>query len=67
MHLMNGCTGFRASKTYPNISTIRVIWLYSLVPGKSGSPKNSSTAMHPKDHISIDDVYGIPRMTSGER
>lgn len=53
--------------THPNISTIRVIWLYSLVPGKSGRPKKSSTAMQPSDHMSIAAVYGIPRRTSGDR
>lgn len=53
--------------SYPSISTIRVSWLYSLVPGKSGRPKKSSTAIHPKDHMSIDAVYDMPRRTSGER
>lgn len=41
-------------KTDPSISMIRVNWLYSLVPGKRGNPRNSSTAMHPSDHISIE-------------
>jgi hypothetical protein len=53
-------------QTYPSISTMRVIWLYSLVPGNKGRPKNNSTAMHPKDHISIADVYGTPKSTSGD-
>jgi hypothetical protein len=54
-------------KTHPSISTIRVIWLYSLVPGNSGNPKKSSTAIQPSDHISMAAVYGIPRRTSGDR
>ena len=56
----------RSRKTYPNISTIRVIWLYSLVPGNSGNPRKSSTAIHPKDHMSMAAVYGIPSRTSGD-
>lgn len=51
----------------PSISTMRVIWLNSLVPGKSGSPRNSSTQMQPSDHMSIMAEYGRLRMTSGER
>lgn len=39
--------------TYPSISTIRDTWLYSELPGNKGSPRNSSVAMQPKDHISI--------------
>jgi hypothetical protein len=42
-----------SAQAYPSISTIRVIWLYSLVPGKRGRPRKSSTAMQPSDHISI--------------
>lgn len=56
-----------SERTYPSISTILVIWLYSLVPGNNGNPRNSSTAMQPKDHMSIAAVYGIPSKTSGER
>lgn len=58
---------WQAKTTHPSISTIRVIWLYSLVPGNSGSPKKSSTAMQPRDHISMAAVYGIPKRTSGDR
>jgi hypothetical protein len=54
-------------RTHPSISTMRVIWLYSDVPGKSGRPRKSSTAMQPSDHMSIAPVYGMPRRTSGER
>jgi hypothetical protein len=49
------------------MSMIRESWLYSLVPGKSGRPRKSSTAMQPRDHISIAVEYGKPRRTSGER
>lgn len=54
-------------RPYPSISTILVIWLYSLVPGKRGKPRKSSTAMQPKDHMSIAALYGIPSNTSGDR
>ena len=53
--------------THPSISTIRVIWLNSLVPGNSGSPRNSSTQIQPRLHMSIMLEYGRDRMTSGER
>ena len=39
----------------PSISTILAIWLYSDDPGKSGSPKKSSTTMQPSDHMSMAD------------
>lgn len=41
----------------PSISTILETWLYSELPGNSGSPKKSSTTIHPRDHMSIDDEY----------
>lgn len=41
-------------RTDPSISTIREIWLYSLVPGKRGRPRKSSTQMQPRDHMSIE-------------
>ena len=40
-------------RTHPSISMILDNWLYSLVPGKSGRPRKSSTAMHPRDHMSM--------------
>lgn len=52
---------------FPSISTIRETWLYSEDPGKSGSPRKSSTTMHPRDHMSMADEYGRPRRTSGDR
>lgn len=54
-------------ETDPSISTIRVIWLYSDVPGKRGRPRKSSTQMQPRDHMSIEAEYGSERMTSGLR
>ena len=53
-------------RNYPSISIILVIWLYSLVPGKRGNPRNSSTAIQPNDHMSIAALYGIPSNTSGD-
>ena len=49
--------------------TEAMIWIcsLSLSPGKSGYPLNSSTRIHPNDHMSIPVVYGIPRMISGAR
>ena len=49
---------------WPSISTMRQSKSYSLAPGKSGRPKKSSAAMHPRDHMSIEKVYGYPRTTS---
>lgn len=37
----------------PSISTMRETWLYSEEPGNNGRPRNSSTTMHPRDHMSI--------------
>ena len=59
--------GVIKDETHPSISIIRVNWLYSLVPGKSGNPRNSSTAMQPRDQTSIAAVYDIPNRTSGDR
>jgi len=59
--------GLVNGRTYPSISTILVIWLYSLVPGNRGSPRNNSTAMQPNDHMSMEALYGIPSNTSGDR
>jgi hypothetical protein len=49
------------------MSMMRESWLYSLVPGNSGRPRKSSTAMQPSDHMSIAVEYGRPSRTSGER
>lgn len=57
----------KTSTTHPSISTILVIWLNSLVPGNNGKPKNSSTQIHPRLHMSIMLLYGSERITSGER
>jgi hypothetical protein len=54
-------------KIYPSISVILDTWLYSLVPGKSGKPRKSSTTIQPKDHISMEVEYGRPSKTSGDR
>jgi len=43
-------------ETDPSMSMILDNWLYSLVPGKRGRPRKSSTAMQPKDHISMAEV-----------
>ena len=59
--------GVTIGRTHPSISTILVIWLYSLVPGNRGSPRNNSTAMQPNDHMSMEALYGIPSSTSGDR
>ena len=59
--------GAGKGEAYPSISTILVIWLYSLVPGNRGSPRNNSTAMQPNDHMSMEALYGIPSNTSGDR
>ena len=40
---------------------------FSLSPGKIGKPVNSSTKIHPNDHMSIAGVYLIPNMISGAR
>jgi len=37
----------------------------SLSPGKRGTPVNNSVRMHPKLHMSIAAVYGIPIIISG--
>lgn len=44
-------------KAYPSIFIIRLRRSNSDPPGNSGSPKNSSATMHPKDHMSIAVVY----------
>ena len=51
----------------PTISTILLSWSYSLAPGKSGKPKNSSAATHPRDQTSIGGPYPAPSSTSGAR
>ena len=51
----------------PTTYVINCIYSYSLSPGYSGYPVNSSTMIQPKDHMSILVVYGIPRMISGAR
>src|SRR5690625_2855906 len=40
---------------FPSISTMPDTWLYSDDPGKRGRPRNSSTTMQPKDHMSMAD------------
>lgn len=42
---------------YPSIFIIRLRRSNSDAPGNSGSPKNNSATMHPKDHISMAVVY----------
>jgi len=49
----------------PKTSMIIENYSFSLSPGKSGNPVNSSTAMHPKLHMSMAVVYGIPSIISG--
>ena len=51
----------------PLISIIRASCSASLSPGKIGMPVNSSATMHPKLHMSIAYVYGIPSIISGAR
>jgi hypothetical protein len=63
----NGWRRAEIESAYPSMSMILVNWLYSLVPGNKGKPRNSSTAIHPSDHMSIAEVYDIPNNTSGER
>lgn len=36
-------------------------------PGKMGTPVYNSAIMHPKDHMSIGNPQGRPKMTSGAR
>jgi hypothetical protein len=57
----------RDFSTHPSMSVMRDTWLNSLVPGKMGRPKNSSTTIHPSDHMSIAAEYGSPSRTSGDR
>ncbi len=52
---------------YPNMSTIRKSWLNSEDPGKRGNPRNNSAQIHPKDHISMAELYLNPINTSGDR
>lgn len=39
---------------------------YEELTGYNTWPKNSSATMQPRDHMSIADVRGSPRMTSGD-
>jgi hypothetical protein len=54
-------------KAYPTSSMMRLSWLYSELPGKSGRPRNSSAQMHPSDHMSIDAVYLCASQTKASR
>lgn len=49
----------------PITSMIKESYSYSLSPGKRGTPVNNSVRMHPKLHMSIAAVYGIPIIISG--
>jgi len=49
----------------PQTSIIIANCSISSSPGKRGNPIQNSAIIHPNDHISIDVVYGIPRMISG--
>ena len=40
-------------------------WSCSFSPGKSGYPDYNSARIQPKLHMSIAEVYGIPRIISG--
>ena len=50
----------------PIISTMRDSRSCSEAPGKSGSPRNSSAATHPSDHMSMAMVYWCPSTTCGK-
>lgn len=49
----------------PQTSMIIANYSISSSPGNSGNPIQNSAIMHPKDHISIEVVYGMPRIISG--
>jgi len=49
----------------PHTSIIIANYSISSSPGNNGNPIQNSAIMHPKDHISMLVVYGIPRMISG--
>lgn len=44
---------------------MKLIYSYSFSPGNKGNPKYNSANMHPKLHISMLLLYGIPSITSG--
>lgn len=48
-------------------SQILAICSYSSWPGKIGYPISNSHKIQPKLHMSIAVVYGIPKITSGDR
>ena len=51
------------SGSTPIISTMRTSRSCSEAPGNSGSPRNSSAAMQPSDHMSMATSYGWPIST----